>query len=349
MVIDNNGIHSATERRATVALEERLHTFECAWFNGHILTVEHEVYAGLWLGWERPGRGLEEIPLSAWYCRDTENVPSITLVADEPTEQGDNQLRITPRIDLRGASVSKLDIFRDRLLWGESSQAPFAVSELLCAGTNRLWGRLHYGDGQTVDSQVIETEGVEMSLKPWTLAVQGETGLPHAFRMKQGVLDFVGEGEYFLYQKIKGDFTLTCRVDHVLSQAAGADPGCWMGLLAKESIEQAGRLFGFYQTAGAGLRGSPNHADIVGTRMSRREFPKDHPWIRIERRGNVFTSYSSPDGENWTKAIKSVRPMREELFVGLIARTMPYKSRALFRARVRNITLRADPPDLPRD
>ena len=345
LVLDNDGLHSATERRATVALAKGLHRFECDWFRGYV--PGHKEWAGLWLGWERPAGGLEEIPISAWRCEDAGDIPTITLVVDEPAKREGNMLRIRPKIDARGARVSRVAIFQDNLLWGEAVRAPFEVSGLLSAGVNRLRGRLYYGDGRTVDDpQILALKGIEADLSPWTLSVLGQPGLPHGFRMRQGVLDFVGEGEYFAHQKIRGDFTLTCHVTHVRSKAAGADPASWMGLLVKEKDDHTGDWFGLYQTAGVGLRGSPDTHDLAGSKVSSWEYAKGHPWLRIVRRGNVFASYSSPDGDNWTKAMEWIKPMREELFAGVTARTIPYRSRALFRGSVRNITLKAGAPPL---
>jgi len=343
LVLDNDGQHSATERRTTVALEKGLHRFECDWFRGY--TPGHKEYAGLWLGWERPGGDLEEIPVSAWSCEDTGDLPAMRLVADQPTGQDANKLQFRPQIDARGAKVTRVVIFQNGLIWGESTKAPFEISGLLSPGTNRFRGRLYYNDGRTVDDpRTMEFKGAESDLSPWRLTAFGQPGLPRAFRLKDGVLDFVGEGDYLAHQQVRGDFTLSCRVDHVLSKAAGADPGSWMGLIVKETKDNTGDYFGIYQTAGAGLRGSPDTADYIGSRLSSWEYAKDQPWLRVVRRGNVFTSYSSPDGSTWTKVAEWMKPMTEEVFAGVSMRTIPYRSTALFRGTVSSISLNAGAP-----
>jgi hypothetical protein len=172
----------------------------------------------------------------------------------------------------------------------------------------------------------------------------GQPGLPHALRLKDGVMEFVGEGDYLAQQKIRGDFTLTCRVDDVLSKTAGADPCSWIRLIVKQARDNTGEYFGIFQTAGAGLRGSPDTADYIGSRLSSWEYAKGHPWLRVVRRGNVFTSYSSPDGSTWTKATEWMKQTPEEVFAGVSMRTIPYRSRALFRGAVSSISLNAGAP-----
>lgn len=335
LVFNNDALHSATERRTAVALRQGLHRFECEYFK------DHSGHNTLWLGWEGPGVELQEIPASAYYCDEAADIPTIELAADS----SDNPVRLVPRIEDRGKSISKVEVFRDRLIWGEASQRPFAIENLLCQGANRLWARMTYGDRRTVDSRVLELTPGESDLAPWSLAVQGETGLPYGLCRKEGVLNFIGEGEYFLNRKAKGDFTLTCRVDSVLSSSEGADASCWMGLMAKDTDKQyVGYDFGLYHTAGFGVRGTPNDPDLGGDRMSSWKYPAEHPWLRLVRRGNVFTSHTSPDGQKWHKAAEWCKPMREELFVGLSARTIPYKSRSLFRGTASQLHLQADLP-----
>ena len=342
LVLDNDGLHSATERRATVALERGLHRFECVWFRGY--EPGHKEWTGLWLGWERPGASLEEIPLIAWSCEDSGDLPEMRLVA----EQDANQLRTRPQIVARGASISRVVVFQNGLVWGESATAPFEIPGLLSPGTNRLRARLYYNEGRTIDDpRTLEFRGVASDLSPWTLTAVGQPGLPHAIRFRAGAMEFVGEGEYLAHQKVRGNFTLTGRVDDILTKSAGADDGSWMGLLVKETTDNTGDHFGIYQTAGAGLRGSSDTADFIGSRMSSWEYAKGHPWLRVVRRGHVFTSYSSPDGSAWTKAMEWMKPMRDEVFAGVTMRTIPYRSQALFRGTASHISLNAGalPPD----
>jgi photosystem II stability/assembly factor-like uncharacterized protein len=346
LILDNDGMHSATERRVTVVLEEGLHRFECNWFRGD--NPGHKEFTGIWLGWECPNSKLEMIPATAFFSEQAKAIPSITLKIKDPTEKGDNMLVILPQIEARGTSLDRVVIFQGNMIWGQSTKVPYAISGPLSPGINRLRGRLYYDGCATVDgSEIIEVEGAGVDLSPWKMAVQGESGLPHAFNMKGDTIDFIGDGEYFVYQKIRGDFTLTCRVDSFLSQAAGADPASWIGLLVKETdkLNQGGH-FGIYHTAGYGLRGSCDTSDIVGTRMSTMDYSKDHPWIHVVRRGNVFTGYSSSDNKNWKKTTEWTWPMSEELYAGLTFRTIPHRSPSLFRGTISNTSLTVGSPQI---
>ena len=40
-------------------------------------------------------------------------------------------------------------------------------------------------------------------------------------------------------------------------------------------------------------------------------------WVKIVRRGNIFTSYCSPDGVNWTQVASQTISMGTDVYIGL--------------------------------
>ena len=177
VVLDNDGLHSATDRRVTLALEKGLHRFECEWFRGY--EPGHKEWTGLWLGWERPGAGLEEIPASAWSCEDAGDIPSMKLVAS----QDGNKLRFTPEIEARGANISRVVVFQKGLIFGEATKAPFEIAGLLSPGTNRFRGRLCYNDGRTADAaQTPDFTGEAADVAPWTLTACRQLAVSYSIR-----------------------------------------------------------------------------------------------------------------------------------------------------------------------
>ena len=104
-----------------------------------------------------------------------------------------------------------------------------------------------------------------------------------------------GDDGVFLYKSVTGDFDASVRV-------VGADTPVYndMGLMARQggvdsSHENyiAARYFaaGGYNSTRNTVNSSSSDADQSGLQ----------PWLRLTRVGNVFTTYRSTDGRNWTQ------------------------------------------------
>ena len=155
---------------------------------------------------------------------------------------------------------------------------------------------------------------------------------------------FFGEGEYVICRKIQGDFTLTCRVDaYAGSKGEPVNALSWVGLTAREHSDKGnsrrGREFGLMQTGREGLRTTPNHQDLGGSRISSYVLPKGRPWLRIVRQGNQWTAWTSADGLAWEHGATHFIPATKEMDAGVVFRALPQDARAYFQARVSHVTL----------
>jgi hypothetical protein len=155
---------------------------------------------------------------------------------------------------------------------------------------------------------------------------------------------FIGEGEYVVSRRITGDFTLTCRLDSWYGRNNEPVNGwSWVGLTAREKGTERwwGEEFGICQMARGGLRTTPDFSDQGASRLNSYELPKGHPWIRMVRRGQVWTAWSSADGKTWVLGATHLKPMAESMDAGMVFRVLPQDAQAYFQAKVSNVKLEA--------
>ena len=127
---------------------------------------------------------------------------------------------------------------------------------------------------------------------------------------------------YFIYRQVSGDFRLTAEVSEFTARTGNSV----VGLMCRESLNADARfaatLMEARETSLTGrfrFRLRTQTARPVGTRSGR---SVDEPigWLRIERRGSVFTGWSSFDGKDWTFIDDGEIPgLPETIFAGVAA------------------------------
>ena len=183
-------------------------------------------------------------------------------------------------------------------------------------------------------------------LKAGQLGVAGEANASrNIIQTKPDAFRFVGEGEFVIYKNIKGDFTLTCRIDDYLGQNNGSvNPLSWAGLTvrtdASKNNYQWGPEFGIMQTAKRGLKTTPDHLDLGGGRLSHHPLTrKGDKWIRVVRRGRLFSALTSTDGKTWEYGTTHYKQIGDNVDAGIVFRALPQNAQTYFQASVSNITL----------
>jgi outer membrane protein assembly factor BamB/regulation of enolase protein 1 (concanavalin A-like superfamily) len=97
----------------------------------------------------------------------------------------------------------------------------------------------------------------------------------------------------FAYQPLSGDGSI---VAHITSQD-NTDPWAKAGVMIKESTTAGSNYALMGTTAGNGYHFQYNYNnDVAGGTYT---FP--NAWVKLTRTGNVFTAFSSPDGQTWTQ------------------------------------------------
>lgn len=151
-------------------------------------------------------------------------------------------------------------------------------------------------------------DGDSGSSTTWTSRDVGAVRAKGSTERANGKVTVAGSGRdiwhsrdefHFSYQKLEGDGTVTARVD----EQSRTHPWAKAGVMIRETLKPGSKHAMTVVTPGHGTafqrrtktRGTSDHsADDIG------------PWVRIQRRGNVLTSYASSDGRQW-KALGSVQ------------------------------------------
>ena len=136
-----------------------------------------------------------------------------------------------------------------------------------------------------------------------------------AYDVSVGGLDIWGTSDQFnfIYQPRTGNFDVKTQV----TSLSGSDPQAMAGLMARETLDANSRnvmlklrpydyRMGYRATTGGSTSGLGSGSHDAGT-----------GWARLKREGNVFTTFSSADGANWTAVGQVTLSLNFTLFVGL--------------------------------
>jgi hypothetical protein len=260
-------------------------------------------------------------------------VPSIALAPAKGAEDPeDNLIEIRPKIDRRGHAVRRVEYYCGKLLLNSVSEEPYVFRKVLPQGENRMMARLWYDDGNSVDSNVLDLEARNVT-GPWRFEASGEKGLPLGFRGKADQVSFVGEGSGSAFQTVSGDFTLTARIaDISLTEETGTNKLNWLGLyMTKPEVR-------LVQTAGVGMRGRQGYRDLAGTHMAIPRFTEGR-WLRLVRRGRRSQSFTSVDGETWTKTEEIVGGPSKDARVGFVFQVIPRAGEGVFHGLLDHVKL----------
>lgn len=329
-----DGSHGPAERSGRMNLAE----------GDHALSVDYFVDQGspfFKLEWEGPGFSRQGIPVSALLHQDVGQAPAVKLITSAG-EDGTATIKVA--LQPRGHAINKTQLFLGTMQIAESTGADLFYSGPMLKGTNTVWTRVTYNGNCTVDSQPTDlvVRGAPIQ-GGWTLSVVGEPKAVHGvWQTAPDAFSFIGEGEYVVTKKIIGDFTLTCRLESWSdSRKALVNGWSWVGLTAREKGTERwwGQDFGIYQMASGGLRTTPDFSDQGASRINSYELPKGHPWLRMIRRGQTWTAWSSADGKAWELGATHLRPMSEGMDAGVVFRVLPQDAQAYFQATVSNLKL----------
>ena len=302
------------------------------------------------LQWEGPGIELQDIPASSLFHKVRADAPQVTLTVQDDADA----VSAVARIISRGHTLNRIQVFSDDMaiaaFEGEELKGADPVIRLpdlsLPAGKQKIWSRLFYDGNHTIDTEGGFVNVASTPIEGWELGVAGEANVPrNIIQTKPDSFSFVGEGEYAIYKNITGDFTLTCRVDDYLGQNDEAvNRLSWVGLTVRTDASKNnykwGPEVGIMQTAKYGLRTTPDHLDLGAGRLSHHPLTKNgHKWLRVVRRGRLFSALTSTDGKTWEYGTTHYKNIRDNVGAGIVFRALPQDAQTYFQASVSNITL----------
>ena len=331
-VIDNDGLHSTSEKRASVFLEKGVTPIKLTYFKKK---PEHE-FTVAWVGWQYGNRPVEEIPLASLMRPKRADIPEARL------EVGGKGPERVLKTAISSGRVNKVEYYNGAKLAAAADAAPFTAPLMLFDGENKLWARVFYNGSHTVDTPVVPVHSQSRITPGWEAMLRGEPGLPHSISGAGNAFRFVGEGEYLVSKKIKGDFMLTAHISSISDKALDTGDDCWAGIMVRKDTGATNYddEIAVFRTVGRGLRCSADFSDYGTGRQSTFTLNKDHSWVRIMRRGNEFTCFTSPDMKKWEMGMQRIIPMKEEAIAGITFRTIPGKGKGIFSAAMDGISIK---------
>ncbi len=128
--------------------------------------------------------------------------------------------------------------------------------------------------------------------------------------------DIVGTYDSFRYlhqAPVTGDFSMTVQVLNVLS----GDNDANAGLMVRESLSPDAAHYSIFQTRGGNI--SREYRGSTGANANASTAPGSAPrYLQLARRGNIFSSYYSSDGLNWTlRRTDTLNSLPPSLYIGL--------------------------------
>ncbi|MHC4251034.1 MAG: PA14 domain-containing protein, partial [Planctomycetota bacterium] len=363
LVADNDGIHGTSVTHYPLALEKGLHGFALSYFKGERKYLPPKVL----FAWEGPGFERRPVAESDLACEAAADMPEVRISLTGGIPGGgaldDSAVELRADIDSAGNAIEKVEFFCGSQLLGACSpvtERVVTLPALLPAGESLISARLWYNGKYSVNANAFTVTATNRSEDPWLIRCFDEKTFPIGVRHRDGELRFRGEGYSYVYQKTRGDFTLTARVKDVAmsTKDSGVAGQNWVGLLTKRihsnpkvTLETAkgpyaGEDYGLFVTAGRGIRGTSDFPDLGGGRVSVVPYGnQDHRWLRIVRRGRRHLSFTSADGETWNKVAERISErFKEDRYAGICFRAVPGKSRTMFHGAFDSITLEEGAP-----
>ena len=338
-----DGPHGPAEKTAVLNLAKGDHPLAVDYF------VDRSSSPFFKMEWQGPGLARQEIPSTALLHAESGQSPQAVLTAKGGT---DGTATIAVNVDPKGHAIVNTRLFLGALQIAESTSAALRFSGPMPEGASTVWARVTFDNDHTLDSEPMTVNVTGPEVNGWALGVAGEAKSRRGiWQTAPDAFSFFGEGEYVITRKVKGDFTLTCRIDdYAGAKKEPVHPASWIGLSVREFADKNnygwGREFGLMQTGGYGLRTTANFSDLGGGRISDHVIAKDRPWLRVVRQGSHWTAWTSADGTAWELGASHFIPAREEMDAGLVFRALPQDARAYFQAKVSHLKIE---PGLAKD
>ena len=340
-----DGQHGTTEKAVAIPLSSGVHPISVEYLVDQLPATNFQICL------EGPGIPKHPITLDELCTPSLESFPSVELGAQS---HGDGTASITVAVQAGTLPIRQIQLFLDRWQLASSTSNQLLFRGPLPRGNSSIWARTTLEDGQTFDTkaQTLLNEGPEVD-GPWTVRNVGD--LKSSSGIWQTAVDqfqFFGNGMHTVTQRVNGDFVAECRVQHY--NGVNGEPvnrRAWVGLTAREHGEKRnwewGRDFHLVQTAADGLRSSADFTDFGAGRISSYELPRNHAFLRIARRGNIWTAWSSENGDRWQLGALQYKKMASELDVGLFFSALPQDARAHYFASVSSLSIRRGGESLP--
>ena len=191
--------------------------------------------------------------------------------------------------------------------------------------------------------QVSAGPGTTTLPAPWANRDVGSPALAGSASAASGTFTVAAGGEniwgtsdqfHFVYQRLQGDVEVIARV----ASLQHADPWSKAGVMIRESLTGGSRnaFMMVSGTQGWGFQSRTETGDV----SYRRDGPSGDAlgWVRLVRKGNLFSAYRSTDGTTWSLVGSDAISMASTVYVGLALTSHDTAQRAT--ATFTNLTAR---------
>ena len=208
----------------------------------------------------------------------------------------------------------------DGLNWSKVGQATIAMTGTITAG---LIVCAHNGTAlntSTFDNVTVTPIGGAALPAPWANGDIGGPAIPGSasYTAASGTFTVNGSGGdiwgttdqmQYVTQPLSGNGTITARVT---SQEI-TDPWAKSGIIIKQSTTAGSPYVLLAVTPGNGVHLQYGfNSDVYGG-----TYALPNAWLRLQRSGNTFTAYTSPDGSTWTQVGSVTVTMTSSATIGL--------------------------------
>lgn len=123
------------------------------------------------------------------------------------------------------------------------------------------------------------------------------------------------DGFHFIWQKVTGDFEFSARVVSV----GNSDPQAQVGLQIRDSFDSNSRFFTTGLTPASGSFYSSRISTNSNSTLTYQSGNASPLWLKIVKRKDHVDSYTSTDGLKWITQSKSILPLNDSLYIGLMS------------------------------
>ncbi|MGC4017358.1 MAG: autotransporter-associated beta strand repeat-containing protein [Luteolibacter sp.] len=335
-VIDFDGLHDSTQfKSGGIALAAGKHTLTLKYFRGGTNAVNTSAYNdGIGLSYEGPGIASADVPASAFFRTPGASEPVITMSSPA---NGATVVNSSPglaaAVTANGATINSVQFYMtgDKPYYpradnsagyfiGQDSTAPYQFNSQVWTSTaNQVRARLVYNGTYTIDSEPITITTTNTPLGSWNWDPLEVHNYSTGASVQGNTVSIVGDGMDMLSRQVTGDCILIGHLASLPASTAGPDG------VAPDSDWRAGFILRGTRNVTVGQplgNGSSTRFAALFSNIGGGTYFEDdtmrngngdanrwssnlggaNRWFKIQRVGDVFTSYVSTDGVNWVQA-----------------------------------------------
>jgi regulation of enolase protein 1 (concanavalin A-like superfamily)/DNA-directed RNA polymerase subunit RPC12/RpoP len=181
------------------------------------------------------------------------------------------------------------------------------------------------------------------SVAHWRTADIGGPRVPGSFRRAKGTFTVAGSGDdiwyqadsfRYVFQRVDGDCTLTARVVNIKNTDAWAKAG----VMIRDSLDPGSAYAMVFVSPSSGIAFQQrDHSAGPASEVLHVPGPSAPFWIRLVRKGDTVSGFSSADGTAWTPMGSTTISLGNRAYAGLAV--CSHNNETLCQAQFDNVTL----------